>query len=132
MQQKEYTEKHGGQDIKIPVIDIDCDEQSLFIEVDAILALHPRLRRELKTQFQGTRSEADQRARAAQKKVEKDRVKACLANMQEDWKAWVSESLIKSTRKDLVKTLMPKVNAKRGRRAKLKSVPDGKHQSVHR
>ena len=68
MQQNEYAETHGGQDIKIPVIDIDCDEQSLFTDVDAVSALHPRLRRELKTECQGKRSAAEQRARAAQKK----------------------------------------------------------------
>ena len=69
--EKEYTVHRAGKDIKIPVIDIDCDEQQLFTDKDAWVNLHPKLRRQLQTKFQGKRTKAALLARAAQKKVEK-------------------------------------------------------------
>ena len=45
---KEHLQDHsvvlGGQTLDVPVVDIDCDEQSLFEDADALQLLHPKLR----------------------------------------------------------------------------------------
>ena len=41
--------KYHHTKIKVPVIDVDCDEQELFDDKDAWLNLHPMVRRELNT-----------------------------------------------------------------------------------
>ena len=71
--------------------------------------LHPKLRRELQTKFSGARSETEIRARAAQKKVEREKVKMALSSMQTDWTEWISEALLKTCRKDLAKSVIPQV-----------------------
>ena len=114
--QKDYTVKIGEKDIKCPVIDIDCDEQALFSDKAVLESMHPKLRREIQTKFTGARTPAQLRARAAAKQVEKQRLKDCVAHMQEDWKEWVSESLIMTARKDLAKQLIPKVVGPKGDR----------------
>ena len=125
--QKDYSVKVGGQEIQIPVIDVDCDEQDLFKDHDAWMSLHPKLRRELKTKFAGKRTEMAIKARAAQKRVEREKVKMAVSSMQEDWKEWVSEAMISQCRKDLVKSVLPQVKAKtKGRKEQVKLGAMGK------
>ena len=111
--QKDYTVRLAGKEIKIPVIDVDADEQTLFSDKDAWMNLHPKLRKELMTKFAGKRSDIAKKARAAQKKVEREKVKMAISSMQEDWKEWVSEAMVKSCRKELVKTVVPMVKPKK-------------------
>ena len=84
-----------------PGMNVTAAKQRQIVMLTQLWLYIPRLRREPKTQFRGRRSAAEQRARAAQKHVEKERVKACVANMQGDWQEWMSQRLISSTRKVL-------------------------------
>ena len=111
--QKEYTERIGGQDIKVPIIDVECDDQSLFDDKAALESLHPKLRRELGKHMAGKRTEKEKNARAAQKKIEREKVQFAIAHMKEDWKEWCSESLIKQSRKELARSIVPRVEKKR-------------------
>ena len=110
--EKEYTVKFSHTEIKAPVIDADVDEQELFDDKDAWMNMHPKLRRELQTKFEGKRSQATQNARAAQKRVEREKVNMAVAAMQKDWKEWISEAIIKQCRKYLAKSIIPQVRNK--------------------
>ena len=116
----------GGKKIEVPVVDIDCDEQSLFGDADALKLLHPKLRRLLAN---ATRTDPGRHARlrAAQKKVEEARVAEILRALHHGWKLWLSSALVKSHRKDLLDQLQPGVSfkGKKGKKElKKKASPD--------
>ena len=92
---------------------MDNDSQDVFKDEDVLLSLHPKLRRQLKAGTAGKRDEKSLIARAAQKKVEKQRVAKALANMQDDWNAYLSESLLFKSRKELAAELIPEVRGKK-------------------
>ena len=52
---EEYIHKIAGKRIKVPVFNIDSDSQSRFTDDDALLSLHPKLRRQLKAATVGKR-----------------------------------------------------------------------------
>ena len=110
---EEYIHKIAGKKIKIPVSNIDSDTQNLFDEGDALMSLHPKLRRQLKAATHGKRDAKGMVAKAAQKKIEKQRIQENLANMEEDWKEYLSESLIFKSRKQLAREIIPEVRGKK-------------------
>ena len=112
-----YVQKIAGKKIKVPVFNIDSDSQNIFGEEDALLSLHPKLRRQIKAGTAGKRDAKSLIARAAQKKVEKQRVQEALSNMEDDWNTYLSESLIFKCRKDLAKELIPEVRGKKRTKA---------------
>ena len=77
------------------------------------MGLHPKLRRQIKAGTAGKRDEKSLIAKAAQKKVEKQRVAKALANMQDDWNEYLSESLLFKSRKELAAELIPEVKGKK-------------------
>ena len=67
-QMQDHTVMLGGKAIEIPVVSIDCDQQELFTDADALELMHPKLRRMIRVQLKV--KDTSTAARAAQKKVE--------------------------------------------------------------
>ena len=109
--------KIAGKKINIPVFNVDSDSQDVFKDEDALLSLHPKLRREIKVATVGKRDPKSLAARAAQKKVEKERIQEAIANMQDDWHEYLSESLLFKSRKQLAAELIPEVGGKKRTKA---------------
>ena len=118
--QKDYTIRCAGKDLEIPIIDIDCDAQTIFSDADAVKALLPKLRRELRSTFAGKKDDDSGLARKAQKRIEQERVNRAVKDMEGDWKEWVTESMILHSRRELSKMIHPQVTGK-ARKTKAKS-----------
>ena len=71
------------------------------------------LRRQLKTAIAGKRDKKSMAARAAQKKVEKERLEQAMSNMEKHWQEYLSESLLFKSRKELAAELIPEVQGKK-------------------
>ena len=104
---EEYIHKMGGQKIKIPVFNVDADGQSIFSDEDALLSLHPKLRRQIAAATVGKGDAKSLAARAAQKAVEKRKLSEVVAHMQDDWHTYLSESLLFKSWKQLAQELVP-------------------------
>ncbi len=100
----------GGKLIEIPVVSIDCDNQELFSDKDALEMMHPKLRRMIKVQLKVT--DHNSTARAAQKKVEKWRVSQALNCLEDEWKAHLAASLVTTSRSVMLSQLQPGVGGK--------------------
>ena len=109
-QMQDHTVMLGGKEIEIPVVSIDCGQQALFIDADALELMHPKLRRMIKVQLKVKDTSAA--ARAAQKKVEKDKVSQALNCLQAEWKIYLASALVKTSRAEILSQLQPGVVGK--------------------
>ena len=112
-----YIHKIAGKKIKVPVFNIDADDQNVFTDEDALKSLHPQLRRQIAAATVGKRDAKSKAARAAQKKVEKEKLTEALSHMEDDWNEYLSESLLFKSRKDLAQELIPEVKGKKRTKA---------------
>ena len=126
---EEYVHRIAGKKIKIPVFNIDSKSQEIFEDDDALLSLHPKIRRQIKAGTAGKRDSRSLAAKAAQKKVEKARVEEAIANMKDDWHEYLSESLLFKSRKELANELIPEVQ---GRKRTKTTVVKSKFKSVQK
>ena len=72
--------------------------------------MHPKLRRTIKVQMKV--KESSTVSRAAQKKVEKERVSQALNCLQSEWKSYLAEALVKTSRAEILSQLQPGVGGK--------------------
>ena len=96
----------------MPVVDIDCDQQTVFEDKDVLQQLHPKLRRLLQPELSTKDRVQHARVRAAQKAVEKHRVTQACNSMQRELKDWLAQALVKHSRLELTRLLQPGVSRK--------------------
>ena len=113
----------GGKEIPVPVINIDCDEQELFTDTAALEQLHPKIRRNLESFMKMKDHGAAKKdlRKSAQMKAERDRVMKAYNELDNPWKYYVTESLVKISRKDISANIVPKVGKKKGTGKKSKT-----------
>ena len=107
----------GGKKLEVADILIDCDDQSLFTDADAVLSLKPKLRRLLETKLSmKDNSSAKLRTvqRAAARKNEQLRVENALSQLNASWREFLNGALVKATRSEVLQSLQPGVSSKGG------------------
>ena len=109
---QDHTVEIGGKIIEVPVINIDSDDQSLFSDADALASLHPKLRRMVKAALKNPRNDKSAVARAAQKKLEKDRVQSALNELGDQWREMLAKALPTTSRGQMLASLQPGVAGK--------------------
>ena len=72
--------------------------------------MHPKLRRMIRVQLKV--KDTSTAARAAQKKVEKERVSQALNCLQAEWKIYLASALVKTSRAEILSQLQPGVGGK--------------------
>ena len=72
--------------------------------------MHPKLRRMINVQMKV--KDSNTVSRAAQKKVDKERVSQALNCLQSEWKSYLDEALVKTSRADILSQLQPGVGGK--------------------
>ncbi len=105
-----HTGSLRGEMVEMPVVTMDCDDQTLFSDKDALEMMHPKLRRMIQVQLKVKDNSST--ARAAQKNVETLRVSQALNCLEDEWKAHLAASLVLTSRAEMLSQLQPGVGGK--------------------
>ena len=109
------------------MINIDCDDvdKEMFTDQAVLEQLHPKVRRNLKSWLklndQAAKGKDRTKMKAAQLKLEKDRVMTALADMDGTWRTYVEEALVQVRRTDLSDKVVPRVGKTTGGQGKAKT-----------
>ena len=102
------------------MIQLDCDEQSLFTDEDVVRLMHPKLRRMLQQKLATNSKEVAGRKvqKHAQKVVERERVQNALNSLSESWREYLDACLLTSSRAQILSQLQPGAQGKQRKVAK--------------
>jgi len=114
---QDYKLVIGGKLVEIPVVEIAAAEQGIVPKVDLPDMYAPKIRRMRAEAAKQGHTVADKAEKALGRARAKKKAKELLELAKQTagpWRDWISKSLLKASRKDLLQKLQPGVQGKPG------------------